>query len=225
MILILNDNAKEAQTLSEIFRHMGILATAATTGSFYKEYSSKYRAILVMEELYLKIDLAGLSDIRAYSQKTPVFALLDGCEPRCDATSEMYDGTLRIDGNYVKMTNRLIDAVERLGLIPPGCYALAGLYAGADRERVLFFDTPLHFTKTETMLLRYLMASYPVPQRSEDILRYSFKPTRMPEPSSIRTHISVINKKFRQVTGDNLISTAEEGGYIILTPEILASRK
>ena len=222
MILIINDELQGAQTLAEIFRHMGILATASTTGSFYKEYSAKYRAILIMQELYLKIDGQALSDIRAYAQGTPVFALSkDGDDAE---GAEMYDGVICAESNYVKIANRLIDAVEELGLIPPGRYALAGTYAGADVERVLHFDTPLSLTRTETMLLRYLMATYPAPQRAEDILRYSFKPTRAPEPSSIRTHISVINKKFRQLTGYNLISTAEEGGYIILTPEILASR-
>ncbi len=223
MILLLNDELQGAQTLSEILRHMGILSVAATVGSFYKEYSSKYRAILVMQKLYGRLDGQALSDIRAHSQTTPILALAE--DGAYSDTEELYDGVIPFRGNYVKVIRQLIDTVEDMGLIPPGRYALAGTYAGADVEKVLHFDTPLPFTKTETMLLRYLMATYPTPQSAEEILRYSFKKGRSPEPSSIRTHISVINKKFRAITGFNLISTAYDGGYIILTPEILASRK
>ena len=42
----------------------------------------------------------------------------------------------------------------------------------------------------------------------------------MPEESGIRTHISIMNKKFREITGRNLTVLTPGEGYRVLTPEI-----
>ena len=74
------------------------------------------------------------------------------------------------------------------------------------------------------MILRYLIRSYPVPQNAERILKYAFKPTRAPEAASIRTHLSIMNKKFEKSIGRKMISLEPHRGYIILTPEYIKAK-
>ena len=104
-------------------------------------------------------------------------------------------------------------------------YRLAGIDASCSNERVDVFDKAIAFTKTETMILRYLIAYYPTPQSAKRIVKYAYKPTKKPEISSIRTHISVMNKKFREKFGHSLISASEGGGYTVLTPEYIEKEK
>ena len=73
------------------------------------------------------------------------------------------------------------------------------------------------------MILRYLIASYPTPQSAKKLVKYAYKPAKKPEVSSIRTHISVMNKKFREATGKNLCLAIDKQGYVISTPQILKS--
>ena len=84
---------------------------------------------------------------------------------------------------------------------------------------VNYFDTRINFTKTEAMILRYLIRSYPLPKNAESILKYSFRPSRTPEPASIRTHISIMNKKLEAATGRRMIILEPGRGYLITTPE------
>ena len=100
-----------------------------------------------------------------------------------------------------------------------GDYRLAGFDASCDVVGVNYFFQKVNLTKTEAMILRYLIRSYPIPQKSEDILKYAFKASRLPDKSSIRTHISIMNKKFVSHLGDKMIVSVSHDGYRILTPE------
>jgi hypothetical protein len=57
---------------------------------------------------------------------------------------------------------------------------------------------------------------------ASEILKYAFRQSRLPDISNVRTHVSVINKKFRAMRGENLIGFEEGRGYVILTPDVLA---
>ena len=57
----------------------------------------------------------------------------------------------------------------------------------------------------------------------EDILRYAYRESKYPEVSNIRTHISIINKKFRNLSNRNLIEMTFGTGYRILTPEVASA--
>ena len=70
------------------------------------------------------------------------------------------------------------------------------------------------------MIVKYLIRTYPRPTSAEEILRYAYRESRTPEISNIRTHISIINKKFRKLTERNLIEMSFGKGYRVLTPEV-----
>ena len=115
--------------------------------------------------------------------------------------------------------------ISDLSLPLPGEYKLSGINASVNLPFSFAFDKKLPFTKTENMIVRTLISLYPTPIDSKLILKYALRATRLPDVSSIRTHISVINRKFRNISGNNLITMLKGRGYIIATPEITEYKK
>ena len=74
-------------------------------------------------------------------------------------------------------------------------------------------------TRTEAMILRYLIARYPQPVSCKEIVKYAFRQSRAPEPSSVRTHVSLMNKKAESTIGKKIITFVPRRGYIVITPE------
>ena len=101
----------------------------------------------------------------------------------------------------------------------PGNYRLCGIDASVTKREVFYFDDVLHLTKTETAILRFLIRAYPLGLSAAEMLDMLFRPSKRPEASDIRTHISSMNKKFRDLTGRALIFMTPHIGYRISTPE------
>jgi DNA-binding response OmpR family regulator len=104
---------------------------------------------------------------------------------------------------------------------PPGTYRLDGIKASAISRQPSFLHYTLPLTKTETMILRTLIKTYPRRVGASEILKYAFRQSRIPDISNVRTHISVINRKYREMRGENLIAFDPGRGYIILTPSVI----
>ena len=100
-----------------------------------------------------------------------------------------------------------------------GEYFLAGFDASSNNVGVNYFYDKLDLTKTEAMILRFMIRKYPVPVSCKEIVKYAFKQSRAPEPTSIRTHISLMNKKLENITSRKMITFVPRRGYVIITPE------
>ena len=218
MILIIDTNKRRADSISDIFYYMGILSRSVTPKEAFAEISPLYRAVIIS-------DPSAFPDIRDFKDKlsaysnAPFYSLSDIPDEdvekglfRISFRENMYSSTIA-----VSIANDL--KAQRLPVI--GTYRLAGIDASCDVHATVL-DSALPFTKTELMILRYLIAAYPVPQSAKKILKYAFKPGRSPDISGIRTHISVMNKKFRQLINKTLVISLPEKGYVVATPEILA---
>ena len=96
-----------------------------------------------------------------------------------------------------------------------GEYERCGLCVSAFTPEQSFLGEPLSLTKSEIMILRYIVAIYPRPASAASILRYAFRTSRSPEISGVRTHLSVMNKKFREAFGRCLIASDEREGYTL----------
>ena len=219
MVLIISSSKKRAQLINDIFYYMGVISHAVTPSEAYSEFSGIYRAALVIEPDGLP-DVEGfVTKLRSYAFNVPVFAISDAGNYK----KEIFDGSFR--GSIYSST--LIEEIVRYQsehLLPLSAhYRLAGIDASCTNERVSVFDKAISFTKTETMILRYLIAYYPTPQSAKRIVKYAYKPTKKPEISSIRTHISVMNKKFRELTGKNLFLAMDKEGYVVATPEVASA--
>ena len=216
MVLIISPSRKTAEVISDMFYYMGVISYAATPTEALSEFSGLYRAALVIHPEALPDRTDFVSKLRSYARSVPIFAISDST-----------DGNAAFDTVYPDSiySSTLLEHIVRYqserSLPLSAHYRLAGIDASCTSERVTHFDKPISFTKTQTMILRYLIATYPVPQSAKRIVKYAYKPTKKPEVASIRTHLSVMNKRYREISGKNLCLSIENDGYVIATPKII----
>lgn len=215
MILIINRSKKNGRRLSEMFHYMGILSFAATPTEALSELSPIYKAIIIASPETLPDCKEYISRINSYVRDIPIFALTDAAAPGFNIYFDEIFRAGAYTANMLKKIRELLDADS------PGIYKLAGINASSSLNTSRYFNTALPLTKTENMIVRVLIKFYPNPTSAKKILKYAFKQSKLPELSSIRTHVSVINKKFRNIAGRNLIISESGSGYKILTPELI----
>lgn len=217
MILIINNNRKDAQRLSEMLYFMGVVSYAATPTEALSEFSIGYSAALIMNPNTLADKEDFVSRLRKYAN-LPIFALSDTHDA---VDSLIFEGVIKWPSYASKILSYLTDFCASRGFRAPGTYKLAGIDASVNLTTPIYFSKALSFTKTELMILRTLIVTYPTPINAFVILKYAFKPNGKPDIQNVRTHISVMNKKFRSIANRNLTVLTPRAGYRILTPEII----
>jgi DNA-binding response OmpR family regulator len=220
MILIIHSALKKAKEAADIFYYMGIPAVAKRPKEALSEISLIYRAVLLCHPSALPSPEEYVQSLRGYSGGVPIFAL---CEDTEDfALFDLFDSYFKADDYSSKIFAGMRTYQAEHGLPLLGSYTLAGLCLDCDAKRASFCDMAIHFTKTEAMILRYLIRTYPECADVHHILRYAMRPGNLSEPSNIRTHIYGINRKFYEIAGRRLISSLPGEGYRIATPETAA---
>ena len=215
MVLIISTSKRKAQIINEIFYYMGVLSYAATPTEALSEISGVYRAALVLDPQDLPDTVSFISKLKSYASLIPIFAISDSN----DYQKDVFDGNFKNSIYSSTLIEKIVEYQYNHKLPLSAHYRVAGIDASCDSERVTFFDKTIPFTKTEVMILRYLIVSYSTPQDARSILKYAYKHSKKPESASIRTHISVMNRKFRDSTGKHLFFSIEKEGYVISTPE------
>ena len=212
MILVISKSKKNSSRYAEALNTMGYLAYGVTSALALKELSPRYKAILVFDaDIIAGVDIF-LKNLSTSPLKIPIFAVGN---VNHENFSEIYPNTTLLSTVIKKITRYLV--LNELPVI--GKYKCAGFDCSSELRDVYYFDKKIILTKTEKMILRYLCRSYPLPVTAKDIIQYAIKPSHTPEPSSIRTHISKMNKKFKETISRPMIEHSEQGGYIIITPE------
>ena len=219
MILVVDKSKRNAATFADMFFYMGVLAKSATIAESFSEISNFYRAIVVMDP----DEIADVTDyvhrMRAYSAAIPIFALGDKDAPK----AELFDCIFPKEACASEILSKILEYTYERDIPQPGDYKLAGMDLSCDMSTPTYFWTPFPLTKTEAMIVKFLVRAYPNPVSAEDILRYAYRESKYPEVSIIRTHISIINKKFRNLSNRNLIEMTFGTGYRILTPEVASA--
>ena len=219
MLLIIDTNKRRAESISDIFYYMGILSRAATPNEAFAEISSAYKAVIISAP-------DTFPDIRDFKEKLSSYLSVPMYSISENPNDKSYKGLFRACFNENIYSSALAvniaNDLKLQNLSPIGTYRLSGIDASCDSTHATALGHTLPFTKTELMILRYLISSYSLPQTPKNILKYAFKPGKQPDISGIRTHISVMNKKFRQILNRNLIISIPDQGYVIATPEILS---
>ena len=218
MLLIISPSKKNARAVSDTFHHMSILSYGATPHEGLSEISGLYRAVLILHPESFPDVIDYVSRLKSYNSALPIFALTE--RPPALIYSELFDGIFTRHTFTPALAEKIISYADENRLARIGDYFLAGFDASRNLVGVNYFYTKIKLTKTEAMILRYLIRSYPVPQSAENILKYAFRQARAPEASSIRTHMSLMNKKFSETIGRRMIVNEPGEGYRILTPEL-----
>ncbi len=217
MILVIDRSLRDGNTVADIFSYMGLLAHAVKPQDAASAISHRYRSSILPHPEDI-IDLPDfISRYRAFSGGIPVFALHE--TPKSFAFASLFDGVFAENS----LSSTVLDGMRRFcrehELPLPGNYRLCGIDASVTKREVFYFDDVLHLTKTETAILRFLIRAYPLGLSATEMLDMLFRPSKRPEASDIRTHISSMNKKFRALTGRALIFMTPHIGYRISTPE------
>ena len=218
MILIVSRNKRRANQYSEMFHFMGILSHVATPHESYGEISLIYRAVLVLEPGTLPDPEDFVARLKSYSS-VPIFSISEDGEN--DRYAHLFADAFREASFSGTVVGRMAEYSREHRASHVGDYRLGGINATPDLPAVRYFDRELPLTKTEAMILRYLIRTYPHPQKPTKILKYAYRPSRRPEISSIRAHVCFINRKFREMTGRNLIGAVDNLGYTLLAGEFL----
>lgn len=215
MFLVICKSKMHADSVSEMLGIMGVLSYSATPVKALSEISLSYRAVLILTPEALPDAKDFCQRLRAYHKSVPVFALSD-----IENSHGIFDMVFAKNTKASTVLYAITEYQKAHSLPLVGDYRFAGFDAVASNSSITYFGQEIPFTKTESMILRYLMRAYPVPQSSKSILAHAFRPTRSPDEASIRTHISLMNKKFRAIAEKNAITHREGEGYLLLTPEI-----
>ena len=212
MILVIDEIKKAAVNLAGAFSYMGFLSVGVTPSEALNEISPLYRAIVVTSLPRITSPRELVCRLRKISS-APIFSITD--KPGGEE-AELFDDEIRRGAYAVRIAERMIDYCDDHELPAPGHYTAAGIDASADLDGARYFWQPLPFTKTECMILRFLIRAFPAPVSAERILKYAYRPSRRPDAANIRTHISIMNKKFREATGKSLIEAEFGEGYRII---------
>ena len=220
MILVIDKTKKNAVSVAEMFFYMGVLTKGVTISDAFSEISNAYRAIVLLSpEAYPDAE-DFIRRLRSYNLTAPIFTIGETESANYRHTPMSFSRSSYAAEILSKILQYAID--NRLPM--PGDYKLAGLDLSCDAQTYSYFWTPFPLTKTEAMIVKYLIRTYPRQTSAEEILKYAYRETRTPEASNVRTHISVINRKFRELTGRNLIDMRIGVGYNIITPETEAKK-
>ena len=218
MVLLIHRNQENAESVSEIFHYMGVVSVSATPMEALSIISPNLHAVIIIEPELLPDIRDYVKRLKRYAYSTPVYALtnLTG-----EFDNHGFDHVFPNSGYSSTLLIQMAKLNRAAGIPVAGIYMLAGINASCDRRMVTFLDKPIPFTRTEAMILRYLIASYPEPKSADLILENAFKKSKHPEPSAIRTHVSLMNKKFRKYTNRTLILSVPGKGYAVYTPELV----
>ena len=222
MILIIDKSRAAARKYADTLYYVGVPTNAQTPIEALSCVGEEYHAVLILNPDAIPDIHDYVRKLRAYTCSVPIFAIhSDG---KSYKYAYIFDDVLSV--SYVaKIYEDIKLYCSSRTLTPPGKYKLAGIDASCELPSTTFLWDKIKFTRTENMILRVLIATYPRRVSAKELLNLAFKKSRTPEPSNIRAHVSIMNKKFRSMTGRNLITLAiNGGGYQILTPEIKEER-
>ncbi len=217
MILIISSKRRSAASVSDIFHFLSVLSYHATPMEALSEITTLYHAVLILEpdELPDKIDY--VARLRSYTPGIAVYALTDSQDV---INNKIFDRVFDYSSINAELPDRMNEYADERGIHPIGEYSYAGIDANYYKRFITYFNRAFPFTKTEAMIIRTLIATYPYPVPVKTLLKFAYKSSRLPEASSVRTHISIINKKLRSAGEELAIRMVAGEGYKFDFPHV-----
>ena len=202
MLMIVSNKKSRAGTLTDMIRRTGVLCYPVTPSEVISELCPMYRAILVVEPESLFEAESFVKNVRKYNSTIPIYACYESKDfPNLPCFDKSFS-TLTYNTTLV---SRIAEQSFTSGRKIIGSYKLCGIDASADLQYVTFFENKIRITRTEAMILRLLMRTYPTPVKPKYIIKHLYKPSIAPEETCIRAHICSLNKRFFGFISGNLI--------------------
>lgn len=211
MIAIIDNDRLRRQSICEMLHYMGILSVGAESAACEKLPLHCSALLFASEGAIDTSDINDECDIPRYAVSGYYVPGVRACFSSGEPIAEVISA---IKADMRHRGERCI-----------GEYTLGALNASAELGGVSYLGKPVKLTRTEAMVLRYLILTYPQAASAEDILKYAFRAARLPEVSSVRTHVSIMNKKFKGAAGEALIVPSDPSGYVLSDAVVFANRE
>ena len=212
MLLVIDTNMKNANAVTNILRYMGLLAYPTTPHHALTEFSNLYSAVVIINPVKFPDIQDYVKRLKSFDERMMLFSISDKENP----FPELF--TLNFKNNIYSRTfaNAIIQYSIKNSSRTIGCYRTSELNVVAGMEEAIYNGKSIPFSKMELRVVRFLLHTNPKPQMTDTIIKYIYPANKRPEHSGLRTHISHINEKFRNVTGRNLIEMKPKEGYHLL---------
>ena len=212
MILVISASQKKASDLADMFRYMGLLTLATTPHAALSKVCYVYRAVILMFPNELPDYHDYVNRLRTYSPTSMIFSVSRKDESIDTSIFEGGFNNTTYASNMIKKINEF--AVEH-HVLRIGMYRRFRLDLSVFHTTHMIRNKPFILTKTECMVLRYLIQITPHAATAEEIIKHIYSPSKAPNPANIRTYVSIINKKGRILNnGKNIISPVKGKGYV-----------
>ena len=150
--------------------------------------------------------------LKTYSPTSPIFSLSSKEE---NIDTSIFAGNFNHTAYASNMLKKINEFAAANKILRPGLYQRLTINLSAYHTTPTIYSQPFNLTKTECMVLRYLIQITPNPATAQEIINHIYSPSKAPNPSNIRTYVSIINKKARPLyNGKNIIFSVQGQGYV-----------
>lgn len=213
MVLIVSQKLKVAVEWSDAFYYMNILSYPCTPSAALNEISTSYNAVLIIEPNELP-DAADF--VRKLKNHTDVSVFAVSDNPKDCKSRHVFDKVFTsaiLSGN---LAAQMLTYVRKKGVREFGSYVRRGLDIRCTERTPAYFLKYIKLTKTERIILSYLIVARHEHQHPNKILKYAFRYNRKPSVGCVRAHIAKINKKFEEQMECKIIGSEPGVGYYII---------
>lgn len=203
--------------------HVVDIANNGADGSFLGR-SYEYDAIILDNSLPNKNGLRVCQEIRTSGKSTPILFLsvTDDVETKVAAFENGADDYVTKPFSLAELSARLNALARRPTGIRSTVLKVDNLTLNIERQTVERAGVPLHFTRKEFNLLKYLMLHKGIVVSRSLIMEYVWTIESDPFSNTVESHIRNIRKKLMSKRQPNMILNLPGRGYVIDSPENLS---
>ncbi len=221
-VLIIEDDRQVAEAVKlglTAKSHVVDIANDGVDGSFLGR-SYTYDAILLDYSLPKKDGLAVCREIRAAGRSTPILFLsvMGDVHTKIAAFEQGADDYITKPFSFSELSARLNAVARRPSELKPTLLTVDNLTLHVEKQTVARAETPIHLTRKEFNLLKYLMMHVGVIMSRSLIMEYVWTAESDPFSNTVEAHIRNIRKKLTTKKQPDLILNLPGRGYVIDTP-------
>ena len=177
MLLIRDKSKANAKKFADTLYYSGMPALAVTPREAVFRLGTEFCAIILLSPN----SLADLSDfvsrLRDSALATPIFALFEN--PAVFESSRLFDAVYK-NGYVSELIDNIRDYCRAHALKVPGDFRIAGIDVSISLREASYLWRDISLTKTEKMILRVFIATYPRALSAREVLSLAFKKSKVP---------------------------------------------
>jgi len=221
-VLIIEDDQQVAEAVKlglAAKSHVVDIATDGVDGSFLGR-SYAYDAIVLDYSLPKKDGLSVCREIRAAGRSTPILFLsvMGDVHTKIAAFEQGADDYITKPFSFSELSARLSAVTRRPVELKPTHLTVDNLTLHVEKQTVERAGEPIHLTRKEFNLLKYLMMHSGVIMSRSLIMEYVWTAESDPFSNTVEAHIRNIRKKLTTQRQPDLILNLPGRGYVIDTP-------